>query len=473
MVATLGVLFGLGLLMWIAYRGYSVIFFAPVFALLAAAFSGLPLLPTYTEIFLPNLANYVKTFFPFFLLGAVFGKAMEVSGAAESIARTVMRALGAKRAILAVVLSCAVLTYGGVSLFVVAFAVYPFANSLFREAGIPKRLLPGTIALGAFTFTMDALPGSPQIQNAIPMRFFGTDLYAAPLFGTLGAILVFASGLFYLERQRKKAAKCAQDPVPPSSEQPASAVSPATVTATAGIPHPALAALPLVIVVGLTLLLQKIVFPKINLAALASSSASVKFDPHALETAVNNWALMIAVAAGIIAALLLNPRRVKGGIAPAINAGVAGALLAVMNTASEVGFGNVIKTLPGFQSIANALMGLRAGSGPLFSEAITVNVLAGVTGSASGGMSIALEAFGKDYLAWAANAGISPELLHRVAAMASGGMDTLPHNGAVITLLAITGLTHRDSYKDIFAITLIKTATVFALIALNAVVSLG
>ncbi|MBI2605926.1 MAG: GntP family permease [Deltaproteobacteria bacterium] len=480
-MATFGVLIGLGLLMWMAYRGYSVIFFAPVFALLAAAFSGLPLLPTYTEIFLPNLANYVKTFFPFFLLGAVFGKAMEVSGSAESIARTVMRALGAKRAILAVVLSCAVLTYGGVSLFVVAFAVYPFADSLFREAGIPKRLLPGTIALGAFTFTMDALPGSPQIQNAIPMRFFGTDLYAAPLFGTLGAILVFVSGLYYLERQRKKAAiaclrrvsraELPQDAAPPHSEQPASAVS--LTTATADVPHPALAALPLAIVVGLTLLLQKIVFPRINLAALASSSAAVKFDPHALESAVNNWALIIAVAAGIIAAILLNPRRVKGGVALAINAGVTGALLAVMNTASEVGFGNVIKTLPGFQSIANALMGMRAGSGPLFSEAITVNVLAGVTGSASGGMSIALDAFGKDYLSWAASAGISPGLLHRVAAMASGGMDTLPHNGAVITLLAITGLTHRESYKDIFAITLIKTAAVFALIALNSVVPLG
>ncbi len=468
MVATFGVFLGLGLLMWMAYRGYSVIFFAPVFALLAAAFSGLPVMPTYTEIFLPNLANYVKTFFPFFLLGAVFGKAMEISGAAESIAKAVMSRLGSQRAILAVVLSCAILTYGGVSLFVVAFAVYPFADSLFRTAGIPKRLLPGTIALGAFTFTMDALPGSPQIQNAIPMRFFGTDLYAAPLFGTLGAILVFASGMFYLERQRKKANTSAA----PFTKSTAQAAVEAADSAPSQPLRPALAVLPLATVLGLTLILQKVVFPRINLDAMAASP-SVKLDPHALAGSVNNWALMIGLVAGIIAAFLLNPRRIKGRIAPAINMGVAGSLLAVMNTASEVGFGNVIKVLPGFQSIANALMGLRAGSGPLFSEAITVNVLAGVTGSASGGMSIALDAFGKDYLSWAASAGISPGLLHRVAAMASGGMDTLPHNGAVITLLAITGLTHRESYKDIFAITLIKTAAVFTLIALNSVVPLG
>ncbi|WP_443663746.1 GntP family permease, partial [Clostridium sp.] len=180
MLGVFGIILALCLLMFMAYKGFSVIVFAPIFALLAALFSGMAILPTYTEIFLPNLGKYVTIYFPFFLLGAIFGKTMEQSGAAKSIAKTIVEKLGKKRAMLSVVLSAAILTYGGVSLFVVAFAVYPFAASIFKEADIPKRLVPATIALGAFTFTMDSLPGTPQIQNSIPMKFFNTDLYAAP-----------------------------------------------------------------------------------------------------------------------------------------------------------------------------------------------------------------------------------------------------------------------------------------------------
>jgi len=445
--------------MVMAYRGFSVIFFAPVFALLAAALSGMSVMPTYTELFLPSLAGYVKVYFPFFLLGAVFGKAMEYSGAAESIAQAIVKRLGPKHAMASVVLSCALLTYGGVSLFVVAFAVYPLAASIFRQADIPKRLLPGTIALGAFTFTMDALPGTPQIQNAIPMKFFNTDLYAAPIFGTLGALCVFFGGLAYLKSRAKKAKAAGEGyGVVETVEEKTSALT----------IHPLLAIFPLVCVLGVTLVLQKIVFPHWDISSWATE-APYKMDPHHLAGTMNDWALMIALAIGIVIALLMNHRRIRGKLALLINAGAAGSLLAVLNTASEVGFGNVIKALPGFSVIAHALMGINRGGGPLLSEAVTVNMLSGITGSASGGMSIALDTFANDYVSWAHDAGIDPQLLHRVASMASGGMDTLPHNGAVITLLAITGLTHRQSYRDIFAVTLIKTATVFLLIGLTSI----
>ncbi|AHF06194.1 GntP family permease [Desulfitobacterium metallireducens] len=461
MFGVLGILISLALLMFLAYKGYSVIFFAPVFALLAAVFSGMALLPTYTEIFLPNLANYVKIYFPFFLLGAVFGKAMEESGAAKSIAKTIVKRLGAKQAMLAVVLSCAVLTYGGVSLFVVAFAVYPFGASLFKEANIPKRLLPGTIALGAFTFTMDALPGTPQIQNTIPMKYFNTDLYAAPVFGTLGAIIVLAVGLLYLEWRKRQAQANGEGYGNHTLQEP-------EIVEDSNLPSPLLSVVPLITVLAVTLILQKFVFPYWDISPWAVQ-APYKMDKTGIVGTMNNWALMIALLTGVIIALLINPGRIKGNVAKAINAGAIGSLLAVMNTASEVGFGNVIKTLPGFHTIAQAMMNIKGGGSPLLSEAVTVNVLAGVTGSASGGMSIALETFGKDYLAWANQIGLNPQLLHRVASMASGGMDTLPHNGAVITLLAISGLTHKQSYKDIFAITLIKSATVFVLIGLSSI----
>lgn len=460
-MGVIGILLALVLLMFMAYRGFSVIFFAPIFALLAAALSGMAILPTYTEIFLPALANYVKIFFPFFLLGAIFGKVMEESGAARAIAKTIVGRLGAKRAMLSVVLSAAALTYGGVSLFVVAFAVYPFAASIFKEADIPKRLIPGTIALGAFTFTMDALPGTPQIQNSIPMKFFNTDLYAAPVFGTIGAVIILIGGMTYLEWRKRSAEKAGEGYGTGHTNEPEKVDE-------RYIPKVWLAIVPLVSVLAVTLVLQKMVFPKWDITAEVTADP-YKMLPAGVVGTMNNWALMIALVVGITLAFVINPRAMKGNFARAINLGAIGSLLAVLNTASEVGFGNVIKTLPAFKSIGQALTGINSGGSPLLSEAVTVNTLSGVTGSASGGMSIALDTFGKDYLDWANRVGMSPELLHRVASMASGGMDTLPHNGAVITLLGIAGLTHKQSYRDIFAITVLKTLTVFLLIGAQSV----
>lgn len=451
-IEVFSIVLALGLLMFFAYRGYPVIVFAPIFTLLAVVLSGIALLPSYTETFMTNAANYVKSFFPIFLLGAIFGKMMELSGAASSIAHSIVKALGSNRAMLAVVLACSILTYGGVSLFVVAFAVYPFAAAIFREANIPKRLIPGTIALGAFTYTMDALPGTPQIQNIIPTTYFGTDAYAAPLVGIIGAIMVFVGGMYWLERRRKQAAAAGEGYGDGHINEP-------ELQKNQSYMNIWLAILPLVIVLIGNYLFSRGFWNVETWYDAGMLKESFKIDK--VKNVVSSWALIISLSLGIIAALLINVNHVKTKLASGLTAAAMGSLLAIFNTASEVGFGNVVKTLPGFKLIQGWITG--ASSYPLVSEAVAVNVLAGVTGSASGGMSIALEVAGKQYLELANAAGISPELLHRIASMASGGMDTLPHNGAVITLLAITGLTHRQSYKDIFAITVLKTATVFIL----------
>lgn len=453
-IEVFSIILALGLLMFFAYRGYPVIIFAPIFTLLAVAMSGIALLPSYTETFMVNAANYVKSFFPIFLLGAVFGKVMEMSGAASSIAHNIVKALGSNRAILAVVLACSILTYGGVSLFVVAFAVYPFAAAIFREANIPKRLIPGAIALGAFTYTMDALPGTPQIQNIIPTTYFGTDAYAAPLVGIIGAIMVFVAGMYWLERRRKQAAAAGEGYGEGHINEPELQTD-----QNKSYMSIWLAILPLVIV-----LVGNFLFSRSGLSVEGWYEANMlkeNFNIANVKTVSSSWALIISLGLGILAAILINAKEVKNKLAAGLSTAAAGALLAIFNTASEVGFGNVVKTLPGFTVIKEWIVG--ASDNPLVSEAIAVNVLAGVTGSASGGLSIALEVMGKQYLEMADALGISPELLHRIASMASGGMDTLPHNGAVITLLAITGLTHRSSYKDIFAITVVKTLAVFIL----------
>ena len=193
-------------LMLAAYRGYSVIIFAPLAALAAVLLTDpSAVAPAFSDIFMDKMVGFIKLYFPVFLLGAVFGKLIELSGFSRSIVKSVIHLLGGSQAMLVIVLVCALLTYGGVSLFVVVFAVYPFAAEMFRQSNIPKRLMPATIALGAFTFTMDALPGSPQIQNIIPTTFFGTTSWAAPWLGVLGSLFVLIGGMLYLERQRRKA----------------------------------------------------------------------------------------------------------------------------------------------------------------------------------------------------------------------------------------------------------------------------
>lgn len=442
-------------LMVAAYRGYSVILFAPIAAMAAVALTDPAAVPpVFTGLFMEKLVGFVKLYFPVFLLGAIFGKLIELSGFARAIVTGAIAMFGRERAILSIVLVAALLTYGGVSLFVVVFAVYPFAAEMFRASNIPKRLIPATIALGAFTFTMDALPGTPQIQNIIPTTFFKTDTWAAPRLGIAGALFVLTLGLAYLEWRRRVALAAGEGYGSGHINEPEVAADTARI-------HPAIALLPLV-VVGvankvLTLAIGQFYGPKAEVV-LAPGGKAITADVTSI-TAI--WAVEGALILGIISVLMLAWQSVSRQFADGTKAAISGALLASMNTASEYGFGAVIAALPGFLVISEAL---KAIPDPLLNEAITVTSLAGITGSASGGLSIALAAMAEQFTAAANAAGIPLEVLHRVASMASGGMDTLPHNGAVITVLAVTGLTHRQSYKDIFAITCIKTLAVFFVI---------
>jgi H+/gluconate symporter-like permease len=447
------VLASLVFLMFVAYRGYSVIMFAPVAALLAVLLTDPAwVLPMFSGVFMEKMVGFVKLYFPVFMLGAIFGKVIELSGFSKSIVSSVIRIVGRERAMLSIVVVCAILTYGGVSLFVVVFAVYPFAAEMFRQSDIPKRLIPGTIALGAFTFTMDALPGTPQIQNIIPTTFFKTTTYAAAWLGIIGAIFILITGLAYLEWRRRQAAAKGEgygtghsnEPEPVSEEN---------------LANPVVAILPLILVGVLNKVFTGLI------PTLFGSAFTIPIPGHPMTVQVTPlaaiWAVEGALLVGILSVLAFAFKTVMVNFAEGTKAAVAGSLLAAMNTASEYGFGGVIASLPGFLVVADALSAI---PNPLVNEAVTVTTLAGITGSASGGLSIALAAMSDTFIEAANAAHIPLEVLHRVASMASGGMDTLPHNGAVITLLAVTGLTHKTSYKDIFSITCIKTAAVFVVI---------
>ena len=464
-MSTLAIVVSLLLLMFLAYRGFSVLLLAPLMAAVAVVLSGdvALMLPIYTETFMRALGNYIFAFFPIFLLGALFGQLMADSGAATAIAQWIERTLGSKHAILTVVLACGVLTYGGVSLFVVAFAIYPIAKTLFRDANIPKRLVAPAIALGSFTFTMTALPGTPAIQNAIPIPYFGTNTFSAPGLGLLGGAIMFCLGLLWL-RSREKAARANGEGYgvhDDSDTGPRGQVGEADMSGDATRSMPLLLALlPLVLVIGINALFTYGVFPGVEWGFL-----NERFPTMNAAKQSGMWALIIALVAACVVLFVISLKRLAN-VQESVNKGVLGSMLPIFNTASEVGYGAVIASMAGFALIRDAVLNIS--DNPLISEAVAMNVLAGITGSSSGGMSIALQTLGADYLRMANAIGISPDLLHRVAVMSAGVFDTLPHSGAIITLLAICKLTHKQSYGNIAMMTI-----VVPLIALTVVITLG
>jgi H+/gluconate symporter-like permease len=480
MLGLLGILLGLGFLVWFAYRGWSVLLLAPAAALIAAAFSREPLLAHWTETFMGGAAAFLAQFFPIFLLGAVFGRLMDDSGSVTAIARTMTERLGTSRAMLAVVLAGALVTYGGVSLFVAFFVLAPMAAGLFRDAAIPRRLMPAAIALGTSTFTMSALPGTPSIQNAIPMPFFGTTTFAAPGLGLIASAIMLGFGLWWLARAESAARRKGEDfeagvPVSMQSiteDQPLrERASLAAAFDTAEIPHGHrsageppifLAALPLAVVIGVNLLMSIFILPRLDTSYLATEA----FGGTSLKAVGGVWAVIVALAAASLVLVLAHRTRLTA-LRESMDAGANASVLPALSVASLVGFGAVVAALPAFAMVRDFVLSLGAGN-PLVSLAVATNLLAALTGSASGGLTIALEALGETYMRLASEAGIDPALLHRVAVIGAGTLDSLPHNGAIVTLLAVCGATHRESYFDIFMV-----AIVGAILALAATIVLG
>jgi H+/gluconate symporter-like permease len=451
MIGVAGILLSLFLLMYLAYRGINVLVLAPLLSLLAALLGGDPrMLAIYTQVFMVSLGGFVAKYFPLFLLGAIFGRLMSDSGSAAAIARAIVGRLGPSQAPLAIVLACGILTYGGVSVFVVVFAAYPVAVELFRAAGTPKRLIPGAILLGGATFTLSGMPGTPSIQNAIPMPFFGTDTFAAPGLGSVAGVVMLALGMWWLNGRARRAAAAGEGYGDHPHDRLDASPSPYQ-------PPLLLALIPLGIVLLVNLVMTWWVIPAMDLAYLA--------EPRFGRVGVNDvrgiWALVASLGLAILVAVALHWRRWRD-LKDSVNQGTMSSLLPIFNTASEIGYGAVIASLAAFATVQAWVMGIS--DNPLISEAVAVNIMAGITGSAAGGLSLALGMLGKTYAEVGAAAGISPELLHRVAAIAAGGLDSLPHNGAVITLLGICRLSHKESYLDIFMVSVVGPLVALALV---------
>jgi len=474
----IGILAGLGVLVWLSYRGWSVLVLAPVAAMIVALAARDPLLANWTVTFMGSAAGFILQFFPLFLLGAVFGKLMDDSGSVTAIADFMTAKLGPRRAILAVVLAGALVTYGGVSLFVAFFVLVPMGQALFRAAEIPNRLMPAAIALGTMTFTMSALPGTPAIQNAIPMPFFGTTPFAAPGLGVIATAVMLAFGLWWLGRAEKAARRTGEgygataivadatqeDASFRERATTASAFDPAEIGhghASVATPGILVAALPLIVVIAVNLVVSLIVLPRVDLSFLNDA----RWGGASVASVSGVWSVLVALILAIATLILFNYGRLTE-LRKTIDAGATASVLPVVSVASLVGFGAVVAAMPAFAMVRDWVLGI--GGGPLVSLALATNILSALTGSASGGLTIALDALGGTYLQLAAELGINPALLHRVAVIGAGTLDSLPHNGAVVTLLAVCGTTHKESYFDI-----VMVGIVGAMLGLVAVIVLG
>lgn len=439
-------------LMFLAYKGVSVLVVAPLLAMLTALIVA-DLNPLYalTETYMSTLVNFIKDFFPIFIAGSIFGKIIGVTGASKSIALKISKLMGENSSILAIVLATSVLTYGGVSLFVVVFTIYPLAVDLFRRSDIPKPLIAPAIALGGFTYTMTALPGSPQSINTIPTKALGTNIYAAPVLGILFTVIVFTLGMLYLNKQVKKAKESGNGGYGDFDDN-------FTQQESDELPSFFVSILPLVIVfIGnyffTWLFKQESILQyfvsNANANLPESVAGSVSFNP------INGiWAVTISLFIASIVAII-TCRKFIHDIKKTISAGAVDSLLPIFNTASENGYGGVIKITSGFANLQTVVWAMPLS--PIFKMAFATTVLAGIVGSSSAGTALALSIFKEDFISVAAQHDIPLEAVHRVVLLSAGILDTLPHCGAIITLFAATGLTHKLCYKHIVMITMVFT----------------
>ncbi|HEY4554187.1 MAG TPA: GntP family permease [Bacillaceae bacterium] len=420
MLSMIGLITGLVLLTVLTMRGMNLLIAGPISALVVALFSGMPMFaqvapegaPNLVTSYMEGFASFVTSWYLMFLLGAIFGKVMEDSGAADSVSQWFVSKLGMKYAVLAIVAACAVLTYGGVSLFVVAFSVYPMAISLFRQANLPRRFIPAALGFGSVTFTMTSA-GSPEIQNWIPIEYLGTSHLAGWEVSAIVAVFMMIFGYWWLKKMIGKAV---------ARGETFSARDDDPVDERSNLPNPLLGLIPLVVVLVIS---------------------------YIFHDSLKQSALIVALLGGIITTYLLN-RSYFNNFGSAVSAGTLGALVAIANTAAVVGFGSVAKQVPAFQMAVDAMTSI-PGS-PLIGGAIAVSVIAGMTGSASGGQVIALPLIAPHYL----DMGVNPEAMHRVVAISSGVLDSMPHNGYVVTTIrGICGETHKDAYGAVGAMTVI------------------
>jgi H+/gluconate symporter-like permease len=455
-LGVIGVIAGLALLIILALRGVNVFVASILSAVVVAVFNGMNLAEALTAGYVGAMMRFAGMFFLLFLTGAVFGRVMGESGAANSVALALSRWLGVARTVWIGMLACAILTYGGVNVFIVIFTVYPLGLGLMQRGNVPKRLFVGATALGAGTFTMTALPMSPSIHNVICSTNLGTPLSSGAIIGLIASAIMIVLGMWYLERERKRAEAAGEEFVAAPTD-----VFPEDDSDESKMPPWVLGVVPLLVVIG-TIMIPQLV----SKSGLLFEGIQTRLDaeePGALfgivefaTTQSGLWAV-VALSLGTVVSLVLFHEYLpeKWGV---LSRGAESCALPLLNTAAVIGFGGVVKGAPLFAAFADLM--INSDLPPALSAAVSVNIMSGIVGSASGGLGIFFDSLAPQYV----EAGLEPALLHRLACIASGGLDSLPHSGAVITMLTVMGISHREAYKDIAVVTIVVPLIALAII---------
>ena len=415
-MGTIGILIAIALIVILAMKGYSIVFIAPLAAIVVIVTNGMSFFPSLIgneSSFMTGLAGFIINYFAVFLLGAILAQYIEKSGAAQSIAQKVLSITGTEKpfsVLVAILIISAILTFGGISLFVVLFVVIPLAKPLFKELNIAWSLVVIPIFIGIGTFTMTMMPGTPSIQNVVPTKYLGTTLTAAPLMGIVASLVAIIVGIVYMRYALKKSIADGNTFAPYAEEKEES------LALKEKIPSFFLSILPI-------LLLIVIIF----------IGSAMKVDNIVL----------IGLGAAILAAVILFHPYVPSH-KTALSLGANGSITPIFFTSAAVAFGVVITMAPGFKVISDFILGIPGN--PLISLTVASAALGAITGSSSGGLGIAMEAFAQTYL----DMGVNPDAMHRISAIASSVLTGLPHSGAILSLFALAGLNHKNSFRYAF-----------------------
>mgnify|MGYP000563734599 CR=1 FL=1 len=418
------ILVGLALLLVLTLKKVPVVYAAAISVIFIALFSRLPVVSTMTGDYMTGFANFVKSSWLMLLLGAILSKVMDITGAARSIASFIIGKLGVKFAIPAIVIAGGLLTYGGVSAMVSCFALYPITLAVFREADMPRKLIPATIGAGIFTW-VTMLPGNPQVQNIIPSSFLPTNAMAAPVVGVCG-VFTLALILVYLMWESNRARKNGEGFI---VDEETSKVLAKTdeMEANGKLPNVVLAILPIVCVaVVLNVLKQDI---------------------------------SVALLSGIVLCCILFFKNITG-VQKMLTDAVSSAAVTTINASAIVAIGSVVKAAPGFNQIVNGILNFStSGGNPLIIFGIATTLLCGLNASGMGGLSTTLSVLAEPFMAM----GVNPAIMHRIGVIASVGLDSLPHSGGIVAVLAISGVSYKEGYKYLFVVTVVITLLALAL----------
>jgi len=435
MLGIIGLVVAIVILGYFAFKGVGALPLTFLAGLVVILTNGMDLWTSFSDYYLSGYVGFFKSYFLIFAASAFYAKVMEDSGAAIAIGYKFVDWFGKNNAILVVILATAALTYGGVSLFVVIFAVLPIIMVTFKEADIPRRLAAGVMAAGGATITMTTLPATPQLTNVIPAKFLGTPLTAAPVLSILAAIFQFVLIYYYLKWEEKRL-KAAGEHFSYIEGQDVSKYQ----VDRSQLPSAVLSFLPLIVLVVMIITMKKVI-------------------PNATTLVVAAMCVATALA------IALNWTRLTNKLAT-INNGLASAIPAIASPCAIVAFGTLVQKSPSFAKVVEWINGFNMD--PYITGTAATAIISGITGSSSGGLQITLQTFAEQFI----NSGVNLEILHRLIAIAAGSLDSLPHSTGIFLLLAILGLTHKESYKFFFVVTVLVPLVTFAIFT-TGVIALG